>query len=130
MKQNATANKNSSGQNARTGAASGKNATMKTNKMQDGGTLTLAGCGHNVLAVTEDGSPISTQVWDGGTRAAAATLLSWYDMGEANRGQSSHWTPITHGFLHSHATRETRHYDLGNPEHLAALRQMAMLSQS
>ena len=108
------------------GAQPGNKNANGPHKMKQGGELMPSGSGHNVLAVTESGSPVSTQVWNGGHAAAAKTLLDWHAAGEAGRSKEHSWDqPVVHGYINSHEHGTTHHYDLTNPKHIESLKRMA-----
>jgi hypothetical protein len=108
------------------GTSEGVKKGWETRKMQHGGMMSDEKSPHNITAVTHSGSPILSQIWSGGSAAAAQEILEWHKRGEKSKeGESTWYEPIAHAYMHSHKTHETRHYDMSNLEHLSHLKQMA-----
>lgn len=93
---------------------------------QNGVTMKTSAQGHNVTVIDHKGSPKTTQVWDGGHQAAAKRVLDWHASGEANKASGGGWDePVLHAYIHSHEHKETHHFDMSKPSHVAALKAMA-----
>lgn len=120
--------KKEAGQNAAARDASRFEEMKKDqmNRYNVGVTPAVTATSHNVLGVTNTGSPVSTQVWGGGFKNAVRTALDWYEAGEKWKLEESPWqSPILHVYVYQHKTEDTYFYDLTNPEHLATLRAAA-----
>lgn len=107
-----------------------KNAKMRTTvKPVFYGTKMTKDVAHNLTAITDRGSYISTQVWEHSAKAAAAVAMEWYQKGEAGRGESHPWNePIIAVFIQEHGDDgQLFHYDCLNPMHIETLRQMVLL---
>ena len=63
-------------------------------------------CGANLLTAEDAQAMLSLQA----VAAAARTLLNI----QSRAGVSNWDKPIAHGYIHSHATGETRHYNFSN----------------
>lgn len=77
--------------------------------MKIGKALPKSRFGFNLTSINKDGSPTSTQIWDG-TEHAVKVALRWFNEG------------AVHIFVHSHETHETFRFDADNDDHLEALR--------
>ena len=94
--------------------------------IQKGVTMKTSKGGHNVTAIGHTGSPVTTQVWDGGHQAAAQKALQLHAAGEASKASGGGFDePIAHVFIHSHEHKETHHFDMNAPSHVKALKSMA-----
>jgi hypothetical protein len=84
----------------------------------------------NLLAVTEEGSPVSTQIWYHDSapfhQNVWQRLLEWWARGEVERHDKYAWNkPIVHAYVRFHGHDETFHVDLTNPDKVAILRRLA-----
>jgi len=98
---------------------------MKNKKLPfEAGVFASKTASHNVCVIDCQGSPTTTQIWDGGSAAAAAWVLK--KIAEGNDDDNGWDQPVCHAFIKAHVkTDETRHYDLANPSHVADLSAMA-----
>lgn len=73
--------------------------------------------GFNLLAIDHNGSPTTTQVWDGNV---CTRLLEWIKAGMTEGNWNGE--PLVRAYIHSCRTGETYEFDLTNPAHVALLK--------
>lgn len=86
--------------------------------------LPLSDSGHNITLIYNDGSPGSTQIWEGGAQAAAAYVLKAIEVGR--HALSNFDRPVLYAFITSHQSAPVVYsYDCSNSQHTAELAALA-----